>query len=200
MTADCGIGQDRHGVRLHFQQAASDEDEFFRVFACDLDAHSTRLDARDQRRVLRVDTQLARFTGQRDDITIRAVGNTIRDAQGMTLVIAIHDVRPGDHVLGALDANVVWTADGIKRTLQAAIPLGGVLFRSSRLSWAVLMTVATTAFALIVVPLPKYWLYVGNDVVRWLVIAMMAIFGTVTSLALLHRRQVRAARDVNPRQ
>jgi DUF2993 family protein len=70
------------------------------------------------------------FTGQYRDITIRTAGNKIRGAQGMTLVIAIQDVRPGDHILGALDADVVWTVDGIKKTVQTAVPLGGVLFGS----------------------------------------------------------------------
>jgi hypothetical protein len=67
-AADRGVGQDGHAVRLHFQDAAGHEDEFFFGLARHLDAHRARTDARDQRGVLRVDTQLARFTRQRDEL------------------------------------------------------------------------------------------------------------------------------------
>jgi len=67
-TADGGVGQNRHCVRLHFEDAAGNEDEFFLVTSGNLNPYSTRPDAGDQRRMLRVDTQLARFTRQRDEL------------------------------------------------------------------------------------------------------------------------------------
>ena len=67
VTADRGIGQDGHGIRLHFQQAAGDEDELFFCLADYLDADRARTDAGNQRRVAWVDTQLALFTRQRDE-------------------------------------------------------------------------------------------------------------------------------------
>ena len=57
-------------------------------------------------------------------------GNRIREADGMKAQIIINDVRltgnqnaPG--TIGALDANITWTADGIKNTIQNQIPLVG---------------------------------------------------------------------------
>ena len=69
MTADRGVGEHRHHVGLHFENAASDEDEFFAAIGL-LDANCTGLDARDQRRVLGQNAQLARLTGQRDELRL----------------------------------------------------------------------------------------------------------------------------------
>ena len=69
-TADCGIGQNGHGVRLHFQQTAGDENEFVLRLARNLDAYRTWLDARDQGSVARINPQLTRFTRQRDEFRL----------------------------------------------------------------------------------------------------------------------------------
>ena len=66
LAADGGVGQHGHAVRLHFQDAAGDEDEFLAAVGL-LDAHRAGLHARDQRRVARVDAELAGFTGKRDE-------------------------------------------------------------------------------------------------------------------------------------
>ena len=67
MTADGGVGQDCDYVRLDFEDAAGDEDEFFFVVVGANDAHGARLDAGDQRSVPGVDAQLARFARQCDE-------------------------------------------------------------------------------------------------------------------------------------
>ena len=54
-------------VRLHFENAAGDEDELFGPSGL-LDAHRARTDAGDQRRVARIDAELAGLAGQRDEL------------------------------------------------------------------------------------------------------------------------------------
>ena len=73
---------------------------------------------------------LQHMTGHYTDITITTAGNQIRDARGMKAVVSIKDVRlqsNGDSqgTIGALDATITWSSEGIKQTLQGAIPLLG---------------------------------------------------------------------------
>src|SRR5450830_138021 len=68
--AICGVSENGDGVRLHFQQTAGDENELVLRLAGDLDAYCTRLDARDQGSVTRIDPQLTRFTRQRDELCL----------------------------------------------------------------------------------------------------------------------------------
>lgn len=70
------------------------------------------------------------MTGHYSNISIETAGNQIRDAKGMKAQINIDDVRlqsNGDSkgTIGALDATISWTADGIKQTAQNAIPVLG---------------------------------------------------------------------------
>jgi hypothetical protein len=70
------------------------------------------------------------MTGHYSNISIETAGNQIRDAKGMKAQINIDDVRlqsNGDSkgTIGALDATISWTADGIKQTVQSAIPVLG---------------------------------------------------------------------------
>ncbi len=72
------------------------------------------------------------MTGHYSNISIETAGNQIRDAKGMKAQIDIDDVRlqnTGDSkgTIGALDATISWTADGIKQTVQNAIPILGSL-------------------------------------------------------------------------
>ena len=69
-------------------------------------------------------------SGHYDNIQIETAGKQIREAKGMKAEIVINDVQvtnnpaaPG--TVGALDAKITWSADGIKRTIQNAIPLIG---------------------------------------------------------------------------
>lgn len=70
------------------------------------------------------------MTGHYGNISIETAGNQIRDAKGMKAQINIDDVRlqsNGDSkgTIGALDATISWTAEGIKETVQNAIPVLG---------------------------------------------------------------------------
>lgn len=70
------------------------------------------------------------LTDNYNNITVTTGGERIREAEGMKAEIVINDVKvtnnpaaPG--TVGALDAKITWSADGIKRTIQNAIPLIG---------------------------------------------------------------------------
>jgi hypothetical protein len=73
------------------------------------------------------------MTGHYTGISIKTAGNQIREAKGMKVDLNIDDVQlkdTGDSkgTIGALDATITWSNDGIKQTVQDAIPLfGGVI-------------------------------------------------------------------------
>ncbi|MGZ6778277.1 MAG: LmeA family phospholipid-binding protein [Mycobacterium sp.] len=73
---------------------------------------------------------LQHMTGHYSNISIETAGNQIRDAKGMKAQINIDDVRLQSNgnskgTIGALDATINWTADGIKQTVQNSIPILG---------------------------------------------------------------------------
>jgi len=64
------------------------------------------------------------------NISVSTAGNQIRDAKGMKIAIDIKDVRlrssgNSKGTIGSLDATITWTAEGIKKTVQSAIPVLG---------------------------------------------------------------------------
>ncbi len=70
------------------------------------------------------------MSGHYTNIHIETAGNQVRDAKGMKVNIDINDVRLEDTAnssgsIGSLVANITWSADGIKQTIQNAIPLVG---------------------------------------------------------------------------
>jgi len=70
------------------------------------------------------------ISGHYTNIHIETAGNQVRDAKGMKLNISIEDVRLEDTAnssgtIGKLVANITWSADGIKQTIQDAVPLVG---------------------------------------------------------------------------
>lgn len=70
------------------------------------------------------------INGQYDNITITTAGNQINSAKGMKADVTINDVDlHGDAnskgTIGALDATITWTSDGIHQTIQDSIPLVG---------------------------------------------------------------------------
>jgi len=70
------------------------------------------------------------MTGHYSNISIETAGNQIREAKGMKAQINIDDVRLQSNgnskgTIGALDATISWTSQGIKDTVQNAIPLLG---------------------------------------------------------------------------
>jgi hypothetical protein len=69
-------------------------------------------------------------TSHYGNISVTTAGNQIRDIKGMKAQISINDVRLGDGgdtpgTIGALDATLTWSADGIKQTIQNAVPIIG---------------------------------------------------------------------------
>ena len=67
-------------------------------------------------------------TGHYRNISIHTAGNQIGNARGMTADVRIDDVwRDGDTdamgTVGALNAMITWSADGITQSIQKAIPL-----------------------------------------------------------------------------
>lgn len=69
--------------------------------------------------------------GTYTSIRIQTSGTRIRGLRGMPVVIDLHDVRPAANgsagSVGSADASLTWSLDGIKETLQAAIPVAGKL-------------------------------------------------------------------------
>jgi hypothetical protein len=76
---------------------------------------------------------LQHLTGNYRDISIQTAGNQIRGAKGMKADIHIgradlHGNADSKGTIGALDANVTWSSDGIKQTVADAVPfLGGLV-------------------------------------------------------------------------
>ena len=73
---------------------------------------------------------LQHITGHYGNISISTAGNQIRDAKGMKADITIDDIRLEDKgntkgTIGALNATINWTTEGIKETIQNSIPLVG---------------------------------------------------------------------------
>ena len=72
------------------------------------------------------------FTHSYRDMTVETAGNQIREARGMKLTLTLDDIRinptaDSAGTLGALDADVTWSAEGIKQTVQGVIPFVGGL-------------------------------------------------------------------------
>jgi hypothetical protein len=67
------------------------------------------------------------------NISVETAGNQIREAKGMTVGLDIKDVQlkstpDSAGTIGSLVADVSWTSDGIKQTVENAIPLfGGIV-------------------------------------------------------------------------
>lgn len=64
------------------------------------------------------------------NISVQTAGNNIRDAKGMKLSLNIRDARlqstaNSKGTIGSLDATITWTSDGIKESVQNAIPVLG---------------------------------------------------------------------------
>src|SRR5471030_615817 len=67
LTADRGIGQNRHYARLNLENPASNEHKLF-VTVLRFDTHCTRTNPRDERRVARQNAEFTRFARQRDEL------------------------------------------------------------------------------------------------------------------------------------
>lgn len=70
------------------------------------------------------------------NISVSTAGNQIRDAKGMKIDINIKNVQlestpTSKGTIGALDATITWTADGIKDSVQTGIPVLGPFVTNS---------------------------------------------------------------------
>ena len=75
---------------------------------------------------------LQHFTHSYRDVMVETAGNQIREAKGMKLTLRLDDVRlepTADSLgtLGALDADVAWSTEGIKDTVAGIVPIFGGL-------------------------------------------------------------------------
>lgn len=66
-------------------------------------------------------------------ISAHTAGNQVRDAKGMTVDLTVQDIRldataDSKGTIGAIDGTVTWSSDGIKETVQDALPgVGNIL-------------------------------------------------------------------------
>jgi hypothetical protein len=72
------------------------------------------------------------ISGHYTNIHIETAGNQVRQAKGMKVNLVIKDVQLGDTgnangSIGSLVANITWSSQGIKDTIQNAIPIIGSL-------------------------------------------------------------------------
>jgi hypothetical protein len=82
---------------------------------------------------------LQHFTGHYTGISIRTAGNQIRGGKGMKADITVNDLSlhsnaNSEGTIGAVDATIIWTSDGIKETVQDALPLGDLLIKRVKTS------------------------------------------------------------------
>ncbi|OBI00594.1 hypothetical protein A5678_17940 [Mycobacterium sp. E2733] len=69
------------------------------------------------------------------DISVQTAGNQVRSAKGMKISIDIKDLRLSNTnnskgTIGALNATITWSSEGIKESIQDAIPVLGSLVTS----------------------------------------------------------------------
>jgi DUF2993 family protein len=69
-------------------------------------------------------------SSQYPDISVQTAGNQVRSAKGMKVNIDIKDLRLSDTdnskgTIGALNGIITWSSEGIKESIQAAIPVLG---------------------------------------------------------------------------
>jgi hypothetical protein len=78
---------------------------------------------------------LQHFTGHYTDISIHTAGNQIRGGKGMKADVTLNNVTlrgdaDSEGIIGAVDASITWTSDGIKETMQDEVPFGDLLIKS----------------------------------------------------------------------
>ncbi|OMC53843.1 hypothetical protein A5747_18355 [Mycobacterium sp. IS-836] len=76
------------------------------------------------------------LTKHYSNISVSTAGNQIRSAKGMKIEINIRDVRlqstaNSKGTIGSLDATITWTTEGIKESVQNAIPVLGPFVTNS---------------------------------------------------------------------
>lgn len=64
---------------------------------------------------------------------------------------------------------------------------GAVIFKHLRWSWVGLMTAATAAFFLVVLPKPTYWLYMGDRAMWWVKVSTVVIVLALVAVLVVAR-------------
>ena len=64
------------------------------------------------------------------DISVQTAGNQVRSAKGMKVSLDIRDIKlnntnDSQGTIGSLNGTITWSADGIKQSIQDAIPVLG---------------------------------------------------------------------------
>lgn len=73
------------------------------------------------------------LSGHYTKISVHTAGNQVRQAKGMTVDLDVEDIRlnstaDSKGTIGSIDGTVTWSTDGIKASIQDAVPgLGSVL-------------------------------------------------------------------------
>lgn len=70
------------------------------------------------------------ITSHYTDISVETAGNQVRDAKGMKVNLDIRDIRlngtnNSKGTIGSLNGTITWSSDGIKQSIQDAIPVLG---------------------------------------------------------------------------
>lgn len=72
---------------------------------------------------------------------------------------------------------------------------GALIFKHLRWSWLMLMTIATAAFCLVVLPKPTYWLYMGDRAMWWVKVSTVVIVLALVVVLLVAKLEKKATRD-----
>jgi LmeA-like phospholipid-binding len=75
------------------------------------------------------------LTKDYSDISVQTAGNQVRQAKGMKVSFDLRDVKLNNSnnsqgTIGSIDGTVTWSADGIKQSIQNAVPVLGAFVTS----------------------------------------------------------------------
>jgi hypothetical protein len=70
------------------------------------------------------------LTSNYSDISVQTAGNQVRSAKGMKVNLDIRNIKLSDTsnsrgTIGSINGSIIWSADGIKQSIQDAIPVMG---------------------------------------------------------------------------
>src|SRR5574340_1002534 len=76
------------------------------------------------------------LAGHYSTISVQTAGNQVRNAKGMKVDLTISDIHvqhtaDSKGTIGSLDGTITWSSDGIKQSIQDAVPVLGSVVTSS---------------------------------------------------------------------
>lgn len=76
------------------------------------------------------------FNGHYPNISVQTAGNQVRGAKGMQLDLDIRDIQLGKSAdskgtIGSIDGTITWPSDGIKQSIEDAVPMIGSIVTGS---------------------------------------------------------------------